>query len=118
MCVPEGHRLLPSRHRTRGKHVQSQKQHSPARLQSGPLHMAASHGCKQPGKVLAHQDARTYRSLISCQIVCVCHSEDGMVSQNDHHMMAVQMQLSTSGAHLVCSVGYMTNMLLMVSDNH
>ncbi len=48
----------------------------------------------------------------------VCHSEDGMVRQNDHHMMAVQMQLSTSGAHLACSVGYMTNTLLLVSDSH
>ena len=49
--------------------------------------------------------------------MCMCSSEYGMVRQNDHHKMVAQMQLSTSGAHLACCVGYMTNTLLMVSDN-
>ena len=47
--------------------------------------------------------------------IYVCHSEDGMVRQNDHHMVAVQMQLSTNGAH---GVGYMIHTLLLVSDTH
>jgi len=50
----------------------------------------------------------------------VCHSEDGMVSQHDHHMMAAQMQLSNKwGTFGVYYVVYTTtNRLSLVSDNH
>jgi len=94
VCVPEGGHLLPSRHRTRRKHVQTQRQHSPGRWQSGLLQFLAK--------------------------MYVCHSEDGMVSQHDHHMMAAQMQLSNKwGTFGVYYVVYTTtNRLSLVSDNH
>ena len=50
----------------------------------------------------------------------VCHSEDVIVRQNDHHMMAIQMQLVNKwGKFGVYCVVYTTiNTLSLDYDNH
>lgn len=51
---------------------------------------------------------------------CVCHPEDGLVRHDDHHMMAVQIQLAntrgTSGLGYVVYTA--TKILALVSNHH